>query len=134
MKFFIDHNLPPRLARAIDELCGHDHQVTHLKDKFDQSTSDVEWIETLAQEGGWVVISQDRLKKGDHEKEAIRRSGLILFNLDKQWSRAAFWDKSQRLIQWWPHIIDQAERISGGAAFRVRWRIGGKATFEQLKL
>ncbi|MBV1790564.1 DUF5615 family PIN-like protein [Marinobacterium sp. D7] len=134
MKFFIDHNLPPRLARAINELCGEDHLVIHLKERFDQSTPDVEWIRTLASEGGWIVITQDRLKKADHEKEAIRRSGLILFNLDKQWAKAEFWDKSHRLVQWWPYIIEQAERISGGAAFRVRWRMGGKATFEQSKL
>ena len=134
MKFFIDNNLPPKLARALAELSGSSHQVIHLKEKFEQSTPDVEWINELSSEGGWVVITLDRLKKGDQEKEALRRSGLIVFILDKQWSKMQFWDKAYKLVHWWPLIINQSNYIAGGAAFRVPWRISGKGKFQQLKI
>lgn len=133
MKFFIDNNLPPKIAKALDELCKGEHSVEHLRSRFPAMTSDVEWIEALASEGDWVVITQDRLRKGDQEKEAVRRSGLVVFVLDKQWAKLTFWEKAHRLVQWWPPIIDQSEKVFGGAAFRVPLRISGKGKFEQLK-
>jgi hypothetical protein len=135
LKFFVDNNLPAPLARALHELTSHEgdhHEVAHLKDKFTATTPDLEWIEALAEESGWAVITHDKLNKG-LEREALRRAGLIVFFLDKSWSNHNYWDKAQRLVQWWPAIIDQAERISGGAAFTVKWNYrNGK--FEQTKI
>ncbi|TVT84568.1 hypothetical protein [Pseudomonas sp. H3(2019)] len=58
MNFLLDNNLPPALARALNELSKSEgHTVTPLRDKFPQSTSDMTWISTLSEEGGWAVIS-----------------------------------------------------------------------------
>jgi hypothetical protein len=104
----------------------------HLSDLFPQNTQDHVWIDALAAEGGWVVISQDRMKKNDLEREALRRSGLIVFALDRRWAGERHWPKSQNMVKWWPAIIEQAKRIEGGAAFRVAWRYTGR--FEQIRL
>lgn len=70
MKFLIDHNLPPAIARALHELSlGDGHLVVPLKDRFSPSTSDIAWITELKDEGGWTVISQDKFAKGDVEKK-----------------------------------------------------------------
>ena len=136
MKYLIDHNLPPALARAIDELCHSDpHTEVHaLKDLYPANTKDIDWITDLAQEKGWVIISQDRFTKGDAEKAAVKRSGLTVFFLAKQWSQAKFWDKSHNLVRWWPSIMNQAENMTGGSAFKVRWQHGSKAKFEQVQV
>jgi len=80
VKFFFDNNLSPHLAHAIGELSKGESQpplVKHLKDKFSGNTPDHQWIDALAAEGDWVVISQDALMKNDLER---RRFG------DQVWS------------------------------------------------
>ncbi|MCT9119089.1 hypothetical protein N6G02_23365 [Cupriavidus gilardii] len=53
MKFFVDNNLPPALARAMHALSEvHGHSVTHLRDTFPAHTADADWIEGLSREGG----------------------------------------------------------------------------------
>lgn len=137
VKFLIDNNLPQTLASGLNELSFHERyrveQVVHIKDKFAENTPDIDWITALQKEGSWVVLSQDRLNKGP-EREVLRRSGLTVFFLDRQWSRHKYWDKAHNLVKWWPHIIEHSDRMTGGAAFRVRWRMGAKARFEQVKL
>lgn len=106
--------------------------VIALRDKFLANTPDHEWIGTLALERNWTIVSQDKFIKNDLEKEAIRKSGLCLFMLSKQWSSHQYWDKCTNLVKWWPYILDQAHRIEGGAAFRVKWHMNKK--FEQVKM
>lgn len=134
MKFLVDNNLPPALARALNELSlPEGHQVEHLSPKFSKNTKDLDWISTLSQEGGWAVITHDNLNKG-LEREALREAGLIVFFLDKSWKNYKFWDKAYQLTRWWPRIIEQANGISGGAAFKVKWQFSGKGKFEQIRL
>ena len=136
MKYLIDNNLPPALAHAIRELSTirDNTEVYALKDKFPPATKDIDWITALSEDNDWVVISQDRFKKGNEEKEALRRSGLTVFFLEKQWSKKKYWEKSHNLVRWWPAIMDHAERMTGGSAFKVKWNHGAIAKFEQVKL
>jgi hypothetical protein len=134
VKFFFDNNLPPPLAHALRELSKpDDHTVFHLKDRYAADTPDVDWIEGLSNEGGWVVITHDNLNKG-LEREALRQAGLLVFFLDKSWKNYEFWEKAYQLVRWWPRIVEQAGGIQGGAAFKVKWNFSGKGKFEQVKL
>lgn len=135
MRYFFDNNLPPHFAHAIRELCKSDTrvlEVVHLRDKYVANAIDHEWISDLGKSGRWVVISQDGFRKNDLEREALRKSGLIVFVLSKQWSSHQFWIKAHNLVKWWPDIMDQVERISGGAAYRVGWQHTKR--FEQIKI
>jgi len=90
LKFLFDNNLPPSLARGIGELSQFDpvvEQVIPLKDKFAANAPDVEWLGALTEEGGWIVVSIDRFKKSTAEREMMRRQGLTVFVLDRQWSK-----------------------------------------------
>ncbi|OGS99423.1 MAG: hypothetical protein A3F73_11775 [Gallionellales bacterium RIFCSPLOWO2_12_FULL_59_22] len=134
MKFFVDNNLPPALAHALRELSKpENHVVLHLKDRFATDTPDVDWIKSLSNEEGWIVVTHDNLNKG-LEREALRRAGLLVFFLDKSWKDHKFWEKAHNLVKWWPRIIEQAGGIQGGAAFKVKWNFSGKGMFEQVKL
>lgn len=134
MKFFVDNNLPPSLARALNELSSPDgHSVTHIRDKFEEHPTDLQWITALASDGDWVVITRDKLSKGI-EREALRRAGLRTFMLDKSWSKQRYWEIAQHLVRWWPRIVEQAQGIQGGAAFKVPWTFRGKGRFEQVLL
>ena len=60
MKFMLEHNLSPRLARALNELGkGDGHEVVALRDKFKHDTKDHAWMSALGREGGWAVVSGD---------------------------------------------------------------------------
>lgn len=52
---------------------------------FPPNTTDEAWIETLSKQGGWSIVTHDKLNKG-LEREALRRAGLIVFLLDRGWS------------------------------------------------
>jgi hypothetical protein len=137
LKFFFDNNLSPHLAHAIGELCKAeeaDHSCIHLKDRFKADCKDQEWMEPLATEGGWCVISQDRFNKNDVEREAVRRAGMVIFALARGWNDHKHWEKAQNLVRWWPAIMEQAARIRGGAMFRVPWKFSGAGRFEQIKI
>lgn len=137
MRFFFDNNLSKHLAHAVHDLCQFeigDNSAFHLTDKFRPDCPDLEWIGALASEGDWVVISQDRLHKHDLERQALKKSGLIVFALDKHWASQQYWPKARNLIHWWPSIMEQAVRFQGGAALRVPWRLSGKGRFEQIQL
>lgn len=131
MKFIIDNNLSPLLAHALDKLAQPDgHKIIALRDRFEPSTSDIEWITAIASERNWVIISQDQFSKKDGlEKEVIKRSGLTIFCLKKGWSNQKYWDKAHHLVRWFPKIAAQAEAVTGGAAFQVPL-VGKK--FEQI--
>lgn len=133
MRVLIDNNLPLALARALHELSDNREgvPVTHLRDKFAPTTADIDWINALAAEGGWIVISQDRFRKSRLEREALRRSGLVFFLLEKGWINHDFWEKSHNLVRWWPAILGQADRVVDGAAFLVPWQFSGKGKFKQ---
>jgi hypothetical protein len=138
LKCLVDNNLPPALARALNELSANKfsglEQVIALREKFPEDTPDMTWIQALGQQGDWFILSADQFRKhGDLERKALRQSGLIVFCLSKSWAAQQYWEKCAHLLRWWPHIVEQAERLQGGAAFRVPWKLsGGKPKFEQI--
>src|SRR5262249_23273368 len=83
LKGFIGNNLSPSLARALNALLEPEgDRVIHLTDRFPPDTEDRAWIEALAAERGWVVISADRrIHRNRLERQAWRRSRLIVFFL-----------------------------------------------------
>ena len=91
MKFLLDNNISPFLARALHELATqHDYCVVALRDKFPANTPDIDWIRALAKEGDWTVISADHFtKKGGLEREAIRQAGLKVFVLKRECTSAS---------------------------------------------
>lgn len=125
MKFFFDNNLSRHLAHGIRELSTIKpgvEQVIHLTDRFARDAPDLTWIGDLTHDGPWYIISIDRFKKQHGaEREAIRRAGHTVFVLDAQWSKHGFWLQAERLVRWWPQIVDYSALVSGGA-YRVPWQ------------
>jgi len=131
VNFFFDNTLAPRLARALDELVGPESRVVHLTEDFSADTPDIAWIEKLAANGNWTIISGDlRISRNPHERRAWQSAGLTTFFL-KGWPQKSFWIQASRLVQWWPDIEQQARRVKAGAAFIVPFKYSGR--FEQLQ-
>jgi len=110
LKFFVDNNLPPALARGFDALFERDHEVISHRDKFGSThVKDEEWIPALAAEGDWVVLSGDvNIARKRPTRELFLRSNLVGF-----FPRAAVMElplhkKASRILYVW----DRMERIS----------------------
>lgn len=107
-------------------------QVTPLRDKFAPNAADADWLPVLAEEGGWIVISIDRFRKSDAERELLRRRGLTVFVLDRQWSSKPYWVQAAQFVLWCPKVLDVA-RLTSKTAMRVPWRFTNRSTFEQIR-
>ena len=84
VRFFFDNNLPPKLARSLHVLVAPEHEVIHLKEKFPQNASDEAWMNGLAKELDWIIISGDnRITKNPHEVQAWRAAGHTTFSLNR---------------------------------------------------
>lgn len=125
------------MARGIREFSGlvsDVEKVVHLRELFERNADDVAWISSLNETGPWCILSIDRFKKNhDAEREALRRSGHTIFVLDAQWSKQGYWLQCERLVRWWPQILDQARLVSQGA-FQVPWQHSSGSKFRAIKL
>jgi hypothetical protein len=78
VKVLFDHNLSPRLARALQAFFDGQHEISALHDKFSPSTTDIALFEELSREGVWIFISGDRrIFRNKAERTAFRESRLI---------------------------------------------------------
>lgn len=130
MKFFFDNNLSAHLAHGIRELSKTNPEiehVDHLSDLFPRNAADVIWIGELSKTGPWYVISIDKFKKQrGAEREAIKRAGHTVFVLDPQWSTHSYWLQAERLVKWWPQIVNYSKIASGGT-YRIPWQHSSSA-------
>lgn len=133
MKFFLDNTLPPLLAKALQALVEDEsHTVIHLREKFLPDIEDGVWINALAQEGGWIIISGDpRITRNPHERAAWLESQLTAFFLKPGWTNLEFWVQASKLVALWPRIMGEASRARPGSGFLVPVR---GQEFERIRL
>ena len=121
MKVLLDNNLSPAIARALNELFSHEHDVVALRDKFPANTPDSEWITELSKDGRWVVISGDRrITRNKAELSAFRNSRLVGFFLSKGLYKAKVIKQAERLLALWERIETLATTVEGGAMFELQ--------------
>ena len=127
MRFFFDNNLSPHIARAMHCLNQPDGiDVVHLREKFAPSTGDVEWIEHLATEGDWAVVTLDHdITRRGAIKIAWKKAGLVGFVLRPAWQAFSPMEQAWRLIRMWPTIVNQCRLAAPGSTYELGIQ-GGK--------
>jgi hypothetical protein len=120
VKFFFDNNLASKIAKGLNGFVSPEHQVTHLKEKFPPNIGDVDWMNALAEEKGWIIVTADvNIGKNPHEIEAWKQAGHTIFFLKPGWLKMPFWDQAQKFVKCFPEILKKAERAQPGASFMV---------------
>jgi len=123
VNFFFDNNLPPQLARALNELITPEgHSVSHLRDRYRPNMSDVDWLTALAREkdGPWIIVSGDmRISRNKAERKAWLDSSHIIFFLSKGWTNIEPYTQLSKLIKIFPEIVSQAEQARPGDGFII---------------
>jgi hypothetical protein len=126
VKFILDHNLAPNLARALALLVEpYGDHVTCLTDLGWQALDDEDWIPRLASEGEWVVITCDLdIVRHPYRQLVFRNSGLTAFFLLEAWSKGSVRgpEIAQRLLKLWPEITRLAATQNPGTCFAVPYR------------
>ena len=87
MRCLFDNNMPPKLAKTLSFLEGEDGiPVTYFMEKFLPDTPDIKWIEQLAKESDWFVITRDnQIRKSTPERKAWQESHIPIVFLQKSW-------------------------------------------------
>lgn len=131
VKVLFDHNMPPALARALNEIVKSEgHEAYALRDKFDIRVSDVEYLETLGKEGNWVVISKDRQNaRRKPERAAILKHGVVAIYLAKSVERQRLTEQAASILWQWDRIVAQRENNRNGL---FTLPVGKKSKFESL--
>tara|TARA_R110002012_G_scaffold62811_1_gene165210 strand:+ start:2557 stop:2979 length:423 start_codon:yes stop_codon:yes gene_type:complete len=124
--FFIDENISPHIANALNHLanlCSESHTVVHAKTfNGGNGIPDQVWLERLQQsEETWVILSKDRFNKGDPEMFAFENCGITTINLGKDWKKKNGWETALRLIEWWPVISKEVIRTTGPMHYDLTW-------------
>lgn len=121
MKLLFDHNVSPKVPRAIHELIkDNGSQAVSLREKFAANTPDIEWIGALGAEGGWAVFTADKaIAKNKAERAAWLQTDLVGFFLEPALGALRPIELTARLLFWLPIIEQQLSLISGPALFSV---------------
>jgi hypothetical protein len=110
MKIYIDENMPPQLARAlniIQEALNNKEntniQVLSVVDEFGKGTPDEEWIPKVS---GSIVITQDyNIQRTRHQRDLYIKHGVgMIFIKSSSKNGMSFWDFTQLLIKKWDDI------------------------------
>ncbi|MEQ1519671.1 MAG: hypothetical protein ABL936_00200 [Aestuariivirga sp.] len=115
-----DHNLSPRLARALQEIFKGDHIIQTVRDRFPTSIKDIDLFKQLSQDGHWVLISGDRrITKLRAERDAFRSSKLIGFFLSPGLYKAPETKKLERILALWSTMETSAQSVQPGAMYEL---------------
>lgn len=97
-----------------------EHSVEHIREKFGAGVKDTEWINSLSNEGQWVVISGDRhITKNKAEYHAFQNSRLIGFFLSQGLKKAKVTKQMQSILAHWDDMEVLAQTVAGGAMFEL---------------
>jgi hypothetical protein len=120
VKFFLDNNISPKVARALNLLLSPDHSAHHLKDQYAANTPDEVWMKDLGNQPGWVIISGDSaISRNPHEVKAWKEAGHPIFFLKPAWMNLSGWEQASKLFHRFPEILKLAAKAKPGDAFQV---------------
>jgi len=116
VKLLVDHNLPPRLAVALNAIFEPEHSIIALRDKFGRSDlKDEEWIPALGREGGWAVLSADmNIAKKRPSRELFVRAGLVGFFFSPSMQKWPLSRQAARVLTIWPQMVSHMNTTANG--------------------
>ena len=114
VKVIFDHNMPPRIARALHQLVNPDgHEVFPLGEKFPINISDIEYFNRLGPD--WIVISKDLSNsRKKAERAAILRNSIVAFYLSPTLQKRKVGEQAAAIMWHWDKILAQRLSVQNG--------------------
>ncbi len=114
MRFFVDHNLSPQLAKGMKAF-GED--VVHLTEFFPDSVDDPRYLARIGSEGWFLVTRDNRIRFRPAEWTALKEHQVGAFFMGgKNRNRCQL---IQQLVRNWPRMKELAKKTRVPFAFRV---------------
>lgn len=114
MRFFVDANLSPQLARGLREF-GQD--VVHLKEHFPEDEADEVWLQFIGEQGWRLITRDDRIRWKPAQKQALRRHKVGAFFLGgKDLTR---WQLIEQVVRNWTRLQELSSAKKPPFAYRV---------------
>ena len=113
MKIYIDENLSPYIARALNllekrERIGNRCEVMSIQDALQKGIKDVELIPQFGKENAIWITQDKRILKNRAELKLILSHNIGLIILNPYWSKKKHWDKVVVIFSNWEKIKDLA--------------------------
>lgn len=115
MRFFVDRNMPPELARIVDALeREHNARSYYDDDRFGNTTADVEWITVLAADGPpWIILSGDgRILKNKTDLSALKEAKLTFLCPSRQWMHMELYEQAWKFIKVRPQVVENGKETT----------------------
>jgi hypothetical protein len=113
------------LARMIG-IYERGHTVVHHDDvgRFHPTTTDIEWIRSLAADDPpWIILSGDgRILRNKSERAALEEARLTFFCMAKAWAHMSIHEYTWKFTKIWPEIV----KLSEGTTPRIFEVAGSK--------
>ncbi len=135
MKIAYDNDISHRIAHALRELVGDEHEVVALRDLYPEiqsnvSVPDTKWLRRLGDEGGWVAVSADRrILRSKPERDAWLAAGVRLYIQPNSVPKLPMWDQMVWHLRVFPVVVAHASSVTACVAYSIP-RSGSK--FEQI--
>lgn len=116
MKLLVDHNLPPRLALALDVIFSPGDTIIALREKFGRSDlKDEDWIPALGNEGGWAVLSADlNIARKKPSRDLFVAAGLVGFFFSPAMQKWPLPRQTARVLTLWPQMASHMNTTANG--------------------
>ena len=99
MRFFLDNNISPKVARALNHLLEPDYSAHHLKDQFAANTPDEVWMADLGRQSGWVILSGDSaISPKSARGESLEGSRPPNIFLKHAWTYLPGWESAVKTV------------------------------------
>jgi predicted nuclease of predicted toxin-antitoxin system len=117
MKFFIDNNLGPDLAKGMR---GFGENVMHLQEKFPHDAQDTDWLPFVGKNHLILVTRDLNIRRRPFELRALKSHNVGVFFLGgKKLNRCEI---IQQVVRNWPEMKKLARKTDPPFAFIVRPR------------
>lgn len=112
--------VPPGLPPYLQSL-SKEHEVIHKKERFPASTADDVWIQELAKDGHWNIITIDvAIASTPHLAKVLEDAGHTAFFLTAGWSNLRREDLSWKYPKaWWVIVATASKPVSKGTWFTL---------------
>ena len=125
MRFVLDENFPPVLARMLAPLAeGEPYTVTSVQGLDLRGTPDAELLAALrATAERNVLVTADRaMRKRKHERAAVATTGAIVVVGVAAWNQQpGLWERARMMLWWWPTIVRSAGAADAGTFLELPW-------------
>jgi hypothetical protein len=105
-KFFFDNTTSHRLAHGLK---AFGEEVLHLRDQFDPSTPDEQWIPWVGTEGLFLVTHDTKIRLHPAQRKACLEAGLGVFVLSSRVKGHC--EIIRMMVNRWTAIKEAAARV-----------------------